>query len=95
MNQQISDTVSVFFDSSGAPEQFLWRGRSFRVEMVERIWRSGQQETHGPRTYRVRAAGRTFLLRHDRRHRRWQMMRSPLSLRLGLTLEGWAMRMTP
>lgn len=94
MNQQLSDNVSVFFAGSGAPEHFLWRGRSFRVDVVERIWRSRQPDAQGVRLYRVQAAGRTFLLRHDRRHRRWAVVRSPLRLRVSLALAGLAQRVT-
>ena len=75
------------------PARFFWRGRSYRIDSIERVWRSGLAEPVGQRLYRIRSAQRTFLLAHDRRLGRWAVVRSPWRMRISLALNSLATRL--
>ena len=60
------EAAHVLIDGAGAPaSRFFWRGRSDRIDSIERAWRSGLAQLGAQRLYRIRSAQRTFLLAHD------------------------------
>ena len=89
------ETVIVQQSRFGAPARFLWRGRSYPIERIDRIWRRPHGVRRGLRIYKVRSRGRTFWLQVDRRLDRWTLIRMPWRTRLGLAVEGLAARFTP
>jgi hypothetical protein len=60
------------------PKVFMWRGRKYSVNAVERCWtvsrrgRGGQVERH---CFRVRCPEGTFEVYQDIRHNTWHMQR--------------------
>ena len=85
--------VPVKLNSARAPVSFRWRGRVYRIETIDRIWRRPQGRSGGYRLYRVRSRGRAFLLQYDHQRDRWALVRSPLRVRLSLAISGLASRL--
>lgn len=90
--QPTSEHFLMHFGPQGALRRFWWRGRPYRVDAIERIWRSPVSKPRGQRFYRVRCGRHTFLLRQDCADDRWSVVRSPWRARLGLALAGLAGR---
>lgn len=86
------DTVAMVLDGASTPSHFVWRGQRYRIDGIDRIWRPAHNQPQGSRTYRVRCNGLPFLLQHDRQRNRWQIVRSPVRLRLSLALDHLARR---
>ncbi len=92
--QSPTEHFYMVFGPQGAPRRFWWRGQPFRVDAIERIWRSAQGKPRRQRFYRVRCGDQAFLLRHDCIDDRWSVVRSPWRARFGLALADLARRMT-
>jgi hypothetical protein len=88
------ESIIVHTNREGAPARFLWRGRAYPIEGIERIWRHAHGRQRGLRLYKVRSRGRTFLLRLDQRLNRWVLVRAPWRTRLGLAVERLAHQLT-
>jgi hypothetical protein len=86
------DPIVVQPSRYGAPGQFLWQGKTYPIDVIDRIWRSSPGRRAGVRVYRVRSRGRRFTLRYDRQRERWALVRAPWRTRLGLVLERLAAR---
>lgn len=78
------------------PRVFLWRGRRYEVESVERCWevRSGRRRP-ARRFFRVQAAGGVFELYRDLEAGTWHLRRARLqsatvpALRASLPVRAW------
>ena len=93
MNKKTYERISVYLNQAKAPLSFRWRGRVFKVDAIERIWRNSYGNRQGQRYYRIRCRNRSFLLHHDQVRNRWSVVTSPWRTRLGLTLSGVATRL--
>lgn len=87
------EPIAVFCNPMGAPDRFRWRGHSFRVEAIDRIWRSGPGSRQGFRLYQIRSAGRVFLIGFDPARRSWSLARSPWRLRVRKAISDLAGRL--
>ncbi len=92
MRTKSLERVAVMTSRSQTPISFRWKGRTHRIDAIERIWRDSAGRSDGPRLYRIRSRQHAFLLRYDRRLQYWSLVRSPLRLRVGLVLTGLANR---
>ncbi len=92
MNERFHEPISVVFNSEGAIDRFHWRGRAFRIEVIERVWRSALRGSASRRLYRVRASRQAFVLCHDLDHKRWTVVRAPWRLQVQRAFSGWAQR---
>lgn len=92
MSMKRVEFVSVKLNRARVPVSFRWRGRAYRIEAIDRIWRQPRGRLPGCRLYRVRSRGRAFVLQYDRRLDRWALVRSPLRLRISLAISGLATR---
>lgn len=90
--QNPQDTFYMNLDRSGAPHRFRWRGQVYRVDAIERIWRSPQNRPRQQRLYRVRSGNRRFMLAYDRLSGHWAVVKSSWRTRMGLALTGLAHR---
>jgi hypothetical protein len=88
-----AEPIAVLCNPLGAPERFRWRGRSYRVEAIDRIWRSGLRRGDGRRLYQIRSAGRLFLLAYDPAWRSWSLARSPWRMRMRRAISDLALRL--
>lgn len=80
------EPIQVRLNRWHTPYQFRWRNGIYPIDSIERIWRYSKGKMKGQRLYRIRSRGKTFLLHYDRSRNRWALVRSPLRIRLGLTL---------
>lgn len=87
------EPLAVLCNPLGAPDRFRWRGHSYRVEAIDRIWRRGARRGDGRRLYQVRAAGRVFLIGYDPARRVWSLARSPWRLRVRRAISDLALRL--
>lgn len=87
------EPLAVLCNPLGAPDRFRWRGHSYRVEAIDRIWRSGLRRRDGRRLYQVRAAGHVFLIGYDPVRRSWSLARSPWRLRMRRAISDLALRL--
>ncbi len=86
MKQTNAIPIRVQLNRWQSPASFCWQGKKYHIEQIERIWRSQPGQSPVVRLYRVRAGGRRFVLRHERTHNRWSLVRAPWRVRLGLSL---------
>ncbi len=86
------EPVVVHSNRFGAPGQFIWLGRAYHIDVIERIWRSPPGKRAGLRVYQVRSRGRRFMLHFDQQLQRWTLVRAPWRIRLGLAIERLAAR---
>jgi hypothetical protein len=86
------DPIIVQSNQFGAPGRFRWQGKTYSIDIIERIWRSTQGKRSGQRVYRVRSRGKRFTLHFDQRLQRWSLVRAPWRTRLGLAVERLAAR---
>ncbi|MBX7234712.1 MAG: hypothetical protein K1X65_10030 [Caldilineales bacterium] len=86
------EPLAVLCNPQGAPDRFRWRGRSYQVEAIDRIWRSGPRRSDGRRLYQMRSAGRVFLIAYDPARRSWSLARSPWRLRVRRAISDLALR---
>lgn len=87
------EPIIVQTNRFGAPGQFRWLGKTYHIDVIERIWRSAPGRRSGLRIYRVRSRGRRFTLHFDQRQKRWFLRRAPWRTRLGLAVERLAARL--
>jgi hypothetical protein len=92
MTYSQQESIVVQKNSFGAPGQFRWQGKTYHIDMIERIWRSSQGRNSGRRIYRVRSRGKRFTLHYDQRLKRWSLVRAPWRTRLGLAVARLATR---
>ncbi len=93
MNISQQDPIIMQFNRFGAPGSFHWQGRTYRIDVIERIWRNSQGARSGLRIYKVRSRNRRFILQFDQRLKRWSLVRTPWRTRLGLAVERLAARL--
>ncbi len=86
MTKRAYPRIQVRLNRWRTPTEFYWQGRRYRIEQIDRIWRHSQGQSRGSRLYLVQADGRRFLLHYERESDRWSLVRSPLRVRLGLSL---------
>ena len=73
------------------PSLFRWRGRHFRVEVVEDTWDVTRRHWHSPRRrryYQVQAAGSTFEIFQDLLRGTWHLRRARLGAARFPTVRG-------
>ena len=92
MTQRRNEPIIVHPNRFGAPGGFIWLGKTYHIDVIERIWRSPPGSRAGLRVYQVRSRGRRFLLHFDQRLQRWTLVRAPWRTRLGLAIERLAAR---
>ncbi len=95
MSQPRLEPIIVQSDRAGAPQRFLWGGRAYRIDGIDRIWRHPHGRGRGLRIYQIRSRHRRFLLQFDQRLNQWSLVRAPWRTRLGLAIERLAARMIP
>ncbi len=88
------EPIIVQTNRFGAPGRFLWQGRAYTIDAIDRIWRRPHGAERGRRVYKVRSRGKTFLLQFDQRLQRWTILRAPWRTRLGLAVERLAARIS-
>jgi len=86
------EPIIVQANRFGAPGRFFWQGKSYHIDVIERIWRNSQGKRSGQRVYKVRSRGKGFILLFDQRLRRWSLVRAPWRTRLGMAVERLAAR---
>lgn len=55
------------------PRTFVWRGREFQVEEVERCWTTGNGKKMDCHYFQVRCAEGTYSIYQDLRHNTWHI----------------------
>ena len=81
------EPIIVQFNHFDAPARFRWQGKTYAIDVIERIWRSTQGKRPGQRIYQVRSRGKRFTLHYDQHLRRWTLVRAPWRIRLSLAVE--------
>jgi hypothetical protein len=92
MSRRLYEPVVVQPNHSGGPGYFRWQGKTYHIDVIDRIWRSTQGLQSGLRVYEVRSRGRRFVLRYDRRLQQWWLVRAPWRIRLSRAVERLATR---
>ena len=87
------EPIIVHANRFGAPGQFLWQGKAYHIDVIERIWRKPQGQRGQQRLYQVRSRGKSYVLHLDLRLNRWSLVRAPWRTRLGLAVERLAARL--
>ncbi|RME85526.1 MAG: hypothetical protein D6775_02550 [Caldilineae bacterium] len=84
--RQIFEDVRILVSRDSGLVGFRWRGRKYRVDAIERVWRVPPGRPDGRRIYRVRAGKRRFVLAQRLSDNRWALVRTPWRMHLSLAL---------